>query len=142
VVGGVKPGDVMAEAARALLQVEGVRQSWAFPPDDIGVAPSGYVSYPQQGAYQQAYGRGEDGMTDFPIVLIAGPPGERKTHDMLMGWVAGSGPQSIVAHFEGWSWESCDDLTVDTWEVIPETVGGVAYLAVMFKATVIGPGGD
>lgn len=138
----MKPGDVMAEAALAIAAVEGVRKSWGYPPDDISVAPSGYVSYPQQGEYQQAYGRGEDGMTDLAIVLIAGPPGERKTHDTLMGWVAGSGPQSIVEHLEGWSWQSCDDLTVNTWEIIPETVAGVQYLAAMFKATVVGPGED
>lgn len=136
----MRPGDVMAEAARALLQVEGVRQSWGYPPDDISVAPSGYVSYPQQGGYNQAYQHGESGMTDLAVVLVAGPPGERKTHDLLMGWVADSGPQSVVQQLEGWSWESCDDLTVNTWEIIPETVGGVAYLAVLFKATVVGPG--
>ena len=134
------PGDVMDEVAQALSQVEGMRKSWGYPPDDISVAPSGYVSYPQSGEYQQAYGRGEDGMTDLPIVLIAGPPGERKTHDRIKAWVAGSGPSSVVAHLEAWSWESCDDLTVNTWEVIPESVAGVAYLAVLFKATVIGPG--
>lgn len=136
------PGAVMTEVKQALLAVEGVRKAWDYPPDDISVAPSGYVSYPQQGDYQQAYGRGEDGMTDLPIVLIAGPPGQSETHKMIKGWVAGSGPTSIVAAFEARSWESCDDLTIDTWEVIPETVGGVAYLAVMFKATVVGPGGD
>lgn len=136
----MRPGDVMAEVARAILQVEGVRKTWGYPPDEISVAPSAYVSYPQQGQYNQAYQRGESGMTDLAVVLVAGPPGERKTHDTLMGWVADSGPQSIVEHLEGWSWETCDDLTVNTWEIIPETVGGVVYLAVMFKATVVGPG--
>lgn len=136
----MNPGDVMAEAAQALAQVKGVRKTWGYPPDDISVAPSGYVSYPQQGEYQQAYGRGEDGMTDLALVLVAGEPGKKSTHDLLMGWVAGVGPASVVAHLEAWTWESCDDLTVDTWEIIPETVGGVAYLAVMFKATVVGTG--
>jgi hypothetical protein len=136
----MKPGDVMAEAARAILQVEGVRQSWEYPPDDISVAPSGYVSYPEQGEYNQTYQRGQSGMTDLAIVLIAGPPGQRATHDTLMGWVADSGPQSIVEYLAAWPWESCDDLTVNTWEIIPETVAGVPYLAAMFKATVVGPG--
>jgi hypothetical protein len=138
----MKPGDVMDEAGRALAGIKGVRKTWGYPPDDISVAPSGYVSYPQEGSYQEAYGRGEDGMTDLALVLVAGPPGQKSTHDTLMGWVAGAGPTSVVGHLEAWSWESCDDLTVTTWEVIPETVGGVAYLAVMFKATVVGPGED
>ena len=138
----MRPGDVMAEAAQAIAGVEGVRRTWGYPPDDISVAPSGYVSYPQQGTYNGAYQRGVSGMTDLAIVLVAGPPGDRKTHDLLVGWVADDGAQSIVGPIEAWSWQSCDDLTVDTWEIIPETVGGVMYLAVMFKATVMGPGKD
>lgn len=138
----MRPGDVMAEAALAIAAVEGVRKTWGYPPDDISVSPSGYVSYPQQGTYNETYGHGVSGMTDLAIVLVAGEPGQRKTHDLLMGWVADTGAQSIVRQLEAWSWESCDDLTITTWEIIPETVAGNAYLAVMFRATVMGPGGD
>lgn len=136
----MRPAEVMAEAARAMAGLAGVRKTWPYPPDDIAVAPSGYVSYPQQGTYDQAYQRGEDGMTDLAIVLIAGEPGRKETHDLLMAWVAGSGSQSLIEHLQGWVWESCDSLDLTTWEVIPETVAGTQYLAVLFKATVVGPG--
>lgn len=138
----MRPAEVMSEAARAVAGLSGMRQTWGYPPDDIAVAPSGYVSYPQQGTYDQAYQRGEDGMTDLAIVLIAGPPGLKQTHELLMAWVAGTGSQSLIEHLSGWSWESCDDLSLTTWEIIPETVAGTQYLAAMFKATVVGPGED
>lgn len=137
----MKPAEVMAEVALTAGGLKGVRKHWGYPPDDISVVPSAYVSYPQQGTYDETYQRGVDGMTDLAIVLVAGEPGRKETHDLLMGWAAGSGPTSLIELFTGRTWQSCDSVDLTTWEIIPETVGGAVHLAVMFKATVVGPGG-
>lgn len=137
----MRTGDVMAEFAEVMARMEGVRKTWDYPPDDIAVAPSGYVSYPQQGTYDLTAGRGEDGMDDLSLVLIAGEPGKRETHDRIKRWTSGSGSESLIERIEDHDWRSCDKPLLTTWEVIPETVAGAMYLAVMFKATVVGPGG-
>lgn len=137
----MKPAEVMAEVAQVAGGLKDVRKHWGYPPDDIPVVPSVYVSYPQQGTFDETYQRGVDGMTDLAIVMVAGEPGRKETHDLMMGWAAGSGPTSLVERLHGWAWQSCDSVDLTTWEVIPETVAGVAHLAVMFRATVQGPGG-
>lgn len=137
----MKPAEVMEEVAQVAAGLAGIRKHWGYPPDDIPVTPSVYVSYPQQGTFDETYQRGVDGMTDLAVVMVAGEPGKKQTHDLLMGWVAGSGPTSLVERFTGWAWQSCDSVDLGTWEIIPETVAGSLCLAVMFKATVVGPGG-
>lgn len=129
---------VMDEVASVLAQITGLRV-FAFPPDDL-TDPAGYVSYPTSVDYDQAYQRGEDGLRDLPIVLVAGRVTERSTRDKVAGWAAGDGPQSVKAAMEAHKWTSCDDLTVTSCEFDVETIAGVPYLAAMFKATVVGPG--
>lgn len=133
-------GDVMEEVTAVLAAVPGMRKAFAYPPDDIPVAPSAYVSYPQSIDFDQTYQRGEDQFTDLPIVVVAGRVVDRITRDRLSVWVAGDGPESIKAAMEEHAWVSCDDLTITSCEFIPESVAGVPYLAAMFKATVVGPG--
>lgn len=137
----MRTGDVMAEFAEVMAGMEGVRKTWDYPPDDIGVAPSGYVSYPLRGTFDGTAGRGEDGMDGLSLVLIAGEPGLRETHDRIKRWTSGAGSGSFIERVEDHDWRSCDQPLLTTWEVIPETVAGSMYLAVMFKATVVGPGG-
>jgi len=132
--------DVMDEVAAVLAEITGLRV-FAYPPDSLS-APAGYVSYPRSINYHQAYQQGETGYNDLPFVLAADKVTVRSARDRVAGWTADDGPQSVIAHMEAHTWTSCDDLTVTTAEFGIETIAGVEYLAAMFKATVVGPGGD
>lgn len=132
--------EVMDEAASVLAQISGLRVH-AWPAGTV-TPPAGYVSYPSSVDYDQAYQRGEDGLTDLAMVLLAGDPTERRTRDVVAGWASGGGPKSVKRAMEGHEWTTCDDLTVTSCEFDVEIVAGVPYLAVMFKATVVGPGED
>jgi hypothetical protein len=131
---------VMDEVAQALEQITGLRVS-AFPPETL-TPPAGYVSYPQSVDFDEAYQRGEDQFTDLPIVLVTGKATPRSARNTVTAWASGDGPKSVKRALEAWSWTTCDDLTVTSCEFDVELIAGVPYLAVMFKATVVGPGGD
>lgn len=136
----MKLDEVMDEVASVMKTITGLNV-FAYPPATL-TAPAGYVSYPQSVDFDETYQRGTDQYTDLPIVLLAGKPTEKSSRDKVARWVASSGPQSIKAAMESRVWSTCDDLTVTSAEFDVETVGGVPYLAAMFKATVVGPGED
>lgn len=129
---------VMDEVADVLSTITGLRV-FAYPPATLS-APGGYVSYPQSVDFDEAYQRGSDQFTDLPIVLLAGRPTEKSSRDTVARWAKGSGTGSLKAAMEAHTWTTCDDLTVSSAEFDVEKVGGNDYLAVMFKATVVGPG--
>lgn len=133
-------GDVMDEVATAIKQIAGLRESFGYPPDALPVDRCGYVSYPQSVDFDETYQRGGDQFTDLPIVLVAGRVVDRETRNQLAAWASGSGPQSVKAALEAWQWTTCDDVHVGSCEFVGEEIGGVPYLAAMFKATVVGPG--
>lgn len=132
--------DVMDEAATVLGTITGLRVT-AWPPGSV-VAPAGIVSYADRIEYDQTYGRGTDRIAGIPFVLVAGKATERSARDTVAGWAAGSGSSSVKAAMEAHTWTSCDDLTVTrcTFDVV--TIAGVDYLAAMFEADAIGPGGE
>lgn len=132
--------DVMTEAAGVLAEITGLRV-FDYPPNTLS-APAGYVSYPRSIDLDETYGRGSDQFTDLPFVLVAGKVTTRAARDTVAGWAAGDGPKSVKARMEAHAWESCDDLTVHTVEFDTELIGGVPYLAALFKSIVVGPGGN
>jgi hypothetical protein len=130
--------EVMDEVGHAMQAITGLRVQ-AFPGQTVS-APAGYVSYPTQVAYDQTYGRGVDQIDDLEITLLIGNPYTRQARDQVAQWAAGSGPMSVKQAVEAWQWTTCDDVTITTCEFEGLTVEGVLYLAVTFKATVVGPG--
>ena len=129
--------DVMKEAADVLAELTGL-QVFDYPPPSVK-PPAGYISYPLAVNYDQAYQQGEDEFRDFPIVLIASKITDRSARDMVSAWTSGDSPESVKQAFENHSWVSCDDLTINSAEIDGERIGGVDYLTVLFKATVVGP---
>lgn len=130
--------DVMIETAKVLQDALGFTvASW---PVAKLVAPAGYVSYPREIDYDQTYQRGSDQFTDLPIVLVCGKANDEAARNTAAAWTDGSGATSVKQLLEQHAWTSCDDLTVTTAEFDVEMLGGVPYLAAMFKATVVGPG--
>lgn len=132
---------VMQEVALAASRVTGITRFYSYPPATL-VAPAGYVSYPSRILYNQTYQRGQADYEDLPIVLVVGKPSDRRARDLVAEWSAADGPRSIVSALEEWDWQSCDDLTIGSAEFDVERIAGVDYLAVMFKATAVGPGRD
>lgn len=131
---------VMTEVAAALAEITGLRV-FDYPPDTV-TPPAGYLFYPRSIDFDETYGRGEDRFTDLPIVLVAGKAVARAARDTVAAWSAGDGAKSVKRALEARTWTTCDDVTVTSCEFDVERVGGVAYLAVLFKATVVGPGED
>jgi hypothetical protein len=129
---------VMEEVAQVLRSITGLNVH-SYPADRIS-PPAGYLSYPESIAYDGTYQRGDDSFVNLPIVLLASKVTDRTARDRVAEWSAGSGPKSIKGLLEAWSWTSCDDLTVNSCEFNVERIAGIDYLAVMFKATVVGPG--
>lgn len=132
--------DVMDEIAKALSQVTGLRV-FAYPPPTLS-PPAGYVSYPTSVDFDEEYQRGGDQFTSLPVVLLASKVTTRAARDTVAAWASGDGPRSVKRALEAWTWTTCDDVTINSAEFDVEKVAGVDYLAVMFKATVVGPGGD
>lgn len=132
---------VMQEVALACAQITGLTRFHSYPPS-TGTAPFGYVSYPNRILYNTTYQRGQADFEDLPIVLVVGRPNERRARDLVAEWSAADGPRSVVARLEEWAWQTCDDVTVGSAEFDVETIAGIDYLAVMFKASVVGPGRD
>jgi len=131
---------VMDEVATVLTGITGLNV-FAYPPGSL-TSPGGYVSYPRSIDFDAAYGRGEDGFADLPIVLVVGKPNDKSSRDRVAVWASGDGPQSLKRHMEAHTWTSCDDLVVTSCEFDLEMIAGTPYLAAMFKATVVGPGED
>ena len=129
---------VMDEIAQALEEITGLRVS-NYPAPTI-VPPAGYVSYPREIAFDETYDRGADEFTDLPIVLLSSNVTTRTARNTVAKWSAGDGPGSVKAAVEARQWTSCDDVTVTACTFDTEKIGAVTYLAVLFKATVVGSG--
>lgn len=129
---------VMEEMATVLSQLSGLRVT-GYPPASIS-GPAGYITYPRNIAFDQTYGRGQDRYEDLPVVLCVADPTDRRTRDRIAPWVDSDGPESVKAIFEDRVWESCSAVEITNAEFDVETVAGVDYLTVIFRATVDGPG--
>lgn len=132
--------DVMDETATVLAGITGLNV-FAYPIGSL-TAPAGYVSYPRSIDFDETYGRGSDQFTDLMIVLVVGKPNDKSARDRVAAWGSGDGPESLKRQMEEHTWTTCDDLTVTSCEFDLEMIGGVPYLAAMFRATVVGQGED
>lgn len=132
---------IMDEVAQVVREISGLQTVLAYPPEKI-VPPAGYVSYPESIDFDQTYGRGEDRITNLPIVLLASKVTSSTARDTVAAWAAGDGPKSIKKHLDAHEWQTCDDLLVTECRFDVERIGGVNYLAAIFKATVVGEGNE
>lgn len=131
---------LMAECAQVMTGITGLRV-FDYPPATVS-PPAGYVSYPESIDFDATYGRGTDKIIGLPIVLVVGRPTERSSRDAVAPWAAGGGDLSVKAQFEAHRWTSCDDLTISSVRFDVEEIGAIPYLAAIFTADAIGPGGS
>ena len=129
---------VMEEMATVLAQLADLHVT-GYPPATIS-GNAGYISYPRNIAFDQTYGRGQDMYEDVPVVVCVANPTDRRARDRIARWLDSAGPESVKAVFEERSWKSCSDVEITNAEFDVETIAGVDYLTVIFKATVVGPG--
>src|SRR5688500_17020202 len=89
---------VMDEVAKVLEQITGLRV-FAWPPESLS-GRAGFVSYPLSVDFDETFGRGQDQITDLPLVLVADKVTVRSARDKVAAWASGDGPQSVKRAFE------------------------------------------
>lgn len=136
----MKLGDVMDEVAERLrLAPSLVGRTFAYPPATVS-PPAAIVSYPTDGKFDETYGRGVDHWTGV-VVVVVGRPTERQSRDLLAKYIDGDGAESVKALLDGdGDYESCDSVTVTSWETDVYTIGGTDYLTAVFSLDIWGPG--
>lgn len=131
----------MDEIVVAVRAVGRFTEVFGWPPDTL-TPPAAYLSYPESVDFDETYGRGDDQITDLPIVLVTGKVVERESRDQVARWASGDGVQSLKATLESYRWTSCDRLVVTRCRFDVETIAGIPYLAAVFSATIVGEGKD
>lgn len=129
---------IMDGMAAALDTIAGLR-TWAWPPGKI-TPPAAIVAYPQTINYDATYGRGADTMI-IQVVVLAGPPTERQTRDVLAGYLNGSGAASVKEALEAAAIDTVDSLRVASVDSDVYEQGAAKYLAAIFDIEIIGSGG-
>lgn len=130
--------DELAVKLRAAPSLTG--RTYAYPPATL-VPPAAIVTYPTDGTFDATYGRGVDTMTGV-VVIVVGRPADRTTRDRISGYIDGAGPESVKALLDGDGddYTSCDGVRVADWETDVHTIGGIDYMAALFRLEIAGPG--
>lgn len=130
--------DVMDELGAALGRIQGLR---VFPYTEQDVSPpAAIVFWPETITFDRAYQCGADGLT-LPIGVLVGEVSARSARDLLLQYVAGSGPASVKEAIEGYetdvySYARVQSAAPGTYT----TAAGVDYLGATFMVDIIGKG--
>lgn len=137
----MKISDVMDEIAERLRQAPSLANRTHASPTGAITPPAAIVAYPTDGTYDATYGRGKDTMTGV-VVVVVGNPTKQQTRDAITKYIDGSGPESIPALLDAPGYTSCDSdgVRVADWDMDVYTIGGVEYLAAVFRLDIAGPG--
>jgi hypothetical protein len=129
---------VSEELRSALATIAGLRT----PPWGVGEVqvPAAVVTLPERVDFDETYGRGKDRYPDLQVVVLVGAPEERASIKTLAKYVAGSGPKSVKAVLEAFTWTTCDSVTVTSADFPRATYAGTPYLAAAFHLDIIGKG--
>lgn len=131
---------IMDEIATRLDTIGGLRVH-ASPPKTI-VPPAGIVSYPDDIAYDQTYGRGMTRIEALKVWLVVGSVTDRTARDKLSGYVSEVGSKSVRLALEGdLDGAPWDDLHVESVEFDTVTIAGVDYIAAGFTLNLTCQGG-
>lgn len=135
-------GDVMDEIAVKLRQAPSLAgRTYDYPPGGTVDAPAAIVTYPNDGTFDETYGRGTDSMTGV-VVVVCGLPTDRHTRDRVAKYTDGSGAESVKVLLDGEEddYSSCDGVRVSGWEADVYGFGGSDQLVVVFQLDIVGPG--
>lgn len=127
---------VMDELGAALGSISGLR---VFPYDANKVTPpAAIVDLPEPIEFDETYHRGMDHWT-VPVSVVVGGTG-LPARDALGPYISGSGVRSIKAVVDGYTYTSCDSVTVVRAEIAYLTFGGAQFLGALFDVDVAGQG--
>lgn len=129
--------EVMDALAARIDTITGLRVH-AHPPGRV-TPPAAVVSYPEDGAYDETYGRGMDRMT-VPVLLVVGKASDRAARDQLGAYVDGSGARSIKQVVEAGTYTAFGTAVVRWPEFDVMSIGGTDYLAAIFPIEITGSG--
>lgn len=132
--------DVMDEIGLVVGQLTGL-EAFSWPAADVP-GQAVLVSYPESIDFDQTYGRGEDTITDLPVMVVIGQPTERETREQAAKWTDGDGVTSVKTVLEAHTWQSCDDVQVVDAKFVVIAIAGVPYLSIMFSCNITGSGKD
>lgn len=130
--------DVAAELATALGTIDGLNvPAWGV---QRVTPPFALIPLPEQIAYDLTYGRGEDRIEDWPLLVLLARPTDPETRRAIAEYAAGSGPKSVKQVVEAHTFTSCSSVRVTSAEFDVVSYAGVEYLAAMFHLDIAGQG--
>ena len=127
---------VMNELEQALDTIEGLRIATV---GQKPTPPMAYISYPDTIDYDQTYGRGSDSM-DLQAVIVVGITQARSTRRALAAYCDGGDDQAVKTVLEGFTYATCDSVTVPSVDFDVLRIEAVDYMAAMFAIKVVGRG--
>lgn len=102
-------------------------------------APALVVGFPTDVQFDQTFGRGSDRL-QLTLFLLVGKTSARSGGTALLGYLSGSGSQSVKAAIEGGTYTAADVVHVDSASVGAISAEGTEYLGATFETTVTGRG--
>lgn len=103
--------------------------------------PAALVALPERVVFDETYGRGKDRYPDLPVVVLVGAPEERGSRKALAAYARGSGPKSVKAVLEAYTWTTCEAVTVTSCDFeAGASFAGTPLLAAIFHLDIIGKG--
>lgn len=102
-------------------------------------APALVVGFPTAVEFDQTFGRGSDRL-QLTLFLLVGKTSARSGGAALLGYLSGSGSQSVKAAIEGAAYTAADVVHVDSASVGAISAEGTEYLGATFETTVTGRG--
>ena len=131
--------DLVAEEVRtALAAISGLRR----PPWGVEkiTPPAVIVALPERIDYDQTYVRGSDRYSDMAVIVLVGKPEQRASRKAIAVYADGSGPRSVKAVLEAYTYTSCDGVAVPWCEFDTAKLGGTEYLVAIFHLDITGRG--
>lgn len=131
---------LIMEAVAARLQVIGGLRVHPSPPGSV-VPPAAIVSYPENIAYDQTYGRGMTKIGRLQVWVVVGKVVDRAARDRLSGYVSEVEATSVKLALEAPGDAPWDDLHVESVDFDVYTEAGVDYMAAGFNINMTLQGG-
>jgi hypothetical protein len=131
------PAGVMDEIAARLGTISGLEVS-AVPVRKPN-PPQAIVTYPDDLAFDETYGRGTDRI-NIDVVVVVGMPNTESSRNAVSAYAAGAGSQSVKAVLESGTYSAFENIAVRTVQFDPIRIDSVDYLAATFACLVYGKG--
>lgn len=128
---------MMAEVAVAARTVSGLAvYEWEQP----GRFPAAVVSLPDRVVPNGTYGRGVVMLEDVVVLLFVGKTHLRTSTKLLTDYLKDTGPKSVVAALQGYTYTTADHVTVDHVDFETYTLKGGDYLTAQFHLNIAAKG--